>query len=283
MSGTWRALPRNDCARPRLAPFQLRHARTRSQDFQVGRLLNAVDELGLANDTVVVFSSDHGPEEPSCGDPSTHGGVADFGSTGCARGDKHTFLDGGIKIPFIVRYPGHVPAGESACTTSHVDILPTVCALAGIKAPKPIDGTSVLDVWLNRRTQSSPSCSNRTKPLLWAGHQDMVASNGRHKLWHAKSVSSLLHRLQLNASHNMLWRSTQLHHPASMLLFDVLNDPAEMHPLNLTGGMKYVANGLRAQLESWMCRHCTQLQWQKLRHPPFECGASKGDKPIENR
>ena len=135
--------------------------------------------MGLANDTVVVFSSDHGPEEPYCGDPSTHGGVADFGSTGCARGDKHTFLDGGIKIPFIVRYPGHVPAGESACTTSHVDILPTVCALAGIKAPKPIDGTSVLDVWLNRRTQSSPSCSNRTKPLLWAGHQDMLGCKQR--------------------------------------------------------------------------------------------------------
>ena len=111
-------------------------------DRDVGELLDLLDELGLADDTLVVFSSDNGP---------TH--VAEevdanfFRSSGGLRGLKGSLHEGGIRVPCIVRWPGRVPAGATSDFVSGFeDWLPTFAAAAGSTPPPGVDGIDLLPV-----------------------------------------------------------------------------------------------------------------------------------------
>mmetsp|Transcript_26180 Transcript_26180/g.78128 ORF Transcript_26180/g.78128 Transcript_26180/m.78128 type:complete len:365 (-) Transcript_26180:128-1222(-) len=102
-------------------------------DFQVGSLLSVLDdELGLGDQTFLLLSADHGPERPWPSGP-TDAELNNMGRTAPgASGDKHTILEGGLLVPFLLRWRG-APAGTStACATSHLDLLPTIAALAGV-------------------------------------------------------------------------------------------------------------------------------------------------------
>ncbi len=100
-------------------------------DRQIGRLLDYLDQNNLSQNTLVVFSSDNGPEETSLTDVSV-------GSAGPFRGRKRSLYEGGIRVPFIARWPGAVPAGriDNGSVLSGVDFLPTFCALAGVAVPQ---------------------------------------------------------------------------------------------------------------------------------------------------
>ncbi|WP_198664417.1 sulfatase family protein [Jiangella endophytica] len=103
-----------------------------SLDHHIGRVLDTLDDLGLADDTLVMVTSDNGPWFE--------------GSTGGLRGTKLHTYEGGIRVPFVARWPGHIPAGavsdEPACL---FDLLPTLAGLTGATAPRdrPIDGVDV--------------------------------------------------------------------------------------------------------------------------------------------
>jgi N-acetylgalactosamine-6-sulfatase len=129
-------------------------------DTQLGRLFAALDELQLADNTVIFFSSDNGPEDYRIGNAANAG----VGSTGPLRARKRSLYEGGIRTFGLVRWPGHIPAGrrDEASVTSAVDFLPTVCRLAGVAVPASLqpDGEDVSDIWLGG---SRP----RTKPLHW--------------------------------------------------------------------------------------------------------------------
>ena len=105
-------------------------------DKDVGRIVDLVEELGLTDNTLIIFTSDNGG----------HFDTADFLNTsGPLRGFKRDLTEGGIRVPFIVRWPGVVPAGE----TSHEviafqDMLPTFAELAGAEVTDGIDGISVV-------------------------------------------------------------------------------------------------------------------------------------------
>ncbi len=107
-------------------------------DRDVGRVLDLLRELDLEQDTLVVFMSDNGP--------TPDGGGADtrfFDSTGGLRGRKGMLYEGGIRVPLIARWPGHVPAGgTSAWLGAHYDLLPTLLEVAGVPAPEDLDGLS---------------------------------------------------------------------------------------------------------------------------------------------
>lgn len=108
-------------------------------DHDVGRLLDLVDELGLTEDTIVIFTSDNGA--------SYVGGVDRefFGSLGELRGHKGNLYEGGIRVPTIVRWPGRVPANSTSEIASyHPDWLPTIAEAAGAAAPEGLDGRSLL-------------------------------------------------------------------------------------------------------------------------------------------
>lgn len=106
-------------------------------DGEVGRLLTALDRFGVASDTLVIFSSDNGPHREGGNDPEF------FRSSGPFRGRKRSLYEGGIRVPFLARWPGHTPAGvESSHVGSFADVLPTLADLAGVAPPAGLDGLS---------------------------------------------------------------------------------------------------------------------------------------------
>ena len=143
-------------------------------DARIGELLAALEKMQLTRDTLVIFSSDNGPENtgpPSrrqVDDESTGPGFGSFasvGSTGGHRGRKRSLLQGGIGVPFIARWPGKVAAGKVDDTTpiSAVDLLPTFCDIAGVELPEGYvpDGVSQMPALLG-----TPA-SERAKPIFW--------------------------------------------------------------------------------------------------------------------
>ena len=97
-------------------------------DKQVGEIMQLLDERGLADNTVLIFTSDNGPHEEGGADPDY------FNHDGKFRGLKRSTHEGGIRIPFIVRWPGHVAAGsESDQPFAFYDLMPTFCDIAAIK------------------------------------------------------------------------------------------------------------------------------------------------------
>ena len=109
-------------------------------DRDVGRILDLLDELQLAKDTVVFFCSDNGG--------SGAGGPL-FKSSGALTGHKGNFTEGGIRTPMVVRWPGNVPAARvSDAVWYFADVLPTLAALTGATPPQNIDGVNVLPALL---------------------------------------------------------------------------------------------------------------------------------------
>jgi arylsulfatase A-like enzyme len=127
-------------------------AMIQSVDESVGRVLAKLDELKLADNTVVIFSSDNG-------------GVGGYGAAGVKaseitdnaplRGGKGMLYEGGVRVPFIVRWPGIVPAGSvSDQPAIHVDIFPTFLEVAGAKPPKQmLDGVSLAPIWKDPKAE----------------------------------------------------------------------------------------------------------------------------------
>ena len=123
-------------------------------DHEIGRLLRKLDELGLADDTLVLFTSDNGPWSNDVKRQHaknaryvewTEGPELAWGRSGPLRGAKATTWEGGVRVPGIVRWPGKVPAGAtSAAMISTLDVLPTFAALAGaadaVPDDRPVDG-----------------------------------------------------------------------------------------------------------------------------------------------
>ncbi len=106
-------------------------------DADVGRLLDLLDELQISEDTVVMFSSDNGPH-----DEGGHN-TERFDPAGPLRGMKRDLFEGGIRVPFIVRWPGTTPAGT---TSSHIgyfgDLMASAAELAGVRCPEKTDSVS---------------------------------------------------------------------------------------------------------------------------------------------
>jgi len=143
-------------------------------DARIGQFLATLERLQLSDDTLVIFSSDNGPENTGprtrrdVDDMSTGRGLgtwASVGTTGGHRGRKRSLLQGGIGVPFIAKWPGKIAAGKIDDTTpiTAVDLLPTFCDVAGVTLPKGYvpDGTSQLPALLG-----TPG-GQRTKPVFW--------------------------------------------------------------------------------------------------------------------
>ncbi len=107
-------------------------------DQSVGRVLDTLDELGLAENTLVIFTSDNGPHN--------EGGhsVTRFNSAAGFQGYKRSLHEGGIRIPFIVRQPGTIQPGVTDYQGFFPDLAPTFCALAEAEPPADTDGLSLL-------------------------------------------------------------------------------------------------------------------------------------------
>lgn len=126
---------------------------TAEMDRQIGRLMDGIKELGIDDKTLVLFASDNGPYPHLAG--RTQG----------LRGCKFSLYEGGIRLPFIARWPGVVPAGATDSTTivSSVDVLPTLCKLTGMELPK---GEALDGVDRSAAIKGQPIVT-RERPLMW--------------------------------------------------------------------------------------------------------------------
>lgn len=138
-------------------------------DRHIGRLMSAIKDLGIDENTLVVFSSDNGPAH--------YGAAMVAGSTAGLKGRKVDIFEGGINVPFIVRWPNHVKQDrlDTISILSSVDLLPTFAELANTELPKDYipDGEKINDIFSN-------NTFNRTKPLFWEWKFPLI-SNKNHK------------------------------------------------------------------------------------------------------
>lgn len=120
------------------APRRMYATLISTMDEMIGKLVAEVDRLGLREDTIIVFQSDHGHSQ----EERTFGGG---GSAGIYRGAKFSLFEGGIRVPAIISWPGHLPEGESRDQlATAVDWYPTVAKLAGLKnVSHRIDGQDI--------------------------------------------------------------------------------------------------------------------------------------------
>lgn len=123
-------------------------------DAGFGRLMTELDSLGLSEDTLVFFTSDNGPAIT---------GKHPYGSSGPLRAKKGYLWEGGIRVPGLLRWPGRIdPGSTSEEPISGVDLLPTLCEIAGIEAPadRALDGASLVPLFAGGKLE-------RQTPLYW--------------------------------------------------------------------------------------------------------------------
>jgi hypothetical protein len=137
-------------------------------DESVGRLLDKLDEHGIADNTLVLFTSDNGPHREGGFDPQFND------SNGPLRGIKRDLYEGGIRVPLLARWPGKLPAGS---TNDHVgafwDFLATFADLAGAGAPPDTDGISIAP------TLSGNAADQQNHEFLyWEFHEGEASKQG---------------------------------------------------------------------------------------------------------
>lgn len=196
-----------------------------SLDDSVGRLLKRLDELGLRENTIVVFNSDQGADMTKAG----LGGLRDnlMGYNGPMRGGKHTMWQGGQCVPWIVRWPGHVPPGrvDSQSVISGVDWLPTLCAITGVKINvADFDGEDASAAWLGK------SVHVRTKPLFWKTSSPRSEAYIREGQWKL--------------------RYPTLRNGGEKELYDLIADPSES--TNIAAQHPEIAIQLSAKVAAWV-------------------------------
>ncbi len=126
-------------------------------DYETGRLLDVIDNLGLRQNTLVIFTSDNGPwNQPKYTDRKKGHpeGSVFWGQSGPLRNGKGSCYEGGYRLPCIVRWPGKVPAGRvSDAIFATIDFMPTFAHLAGFEVPsdRRIDGIDQTDLLLGNR------------------------------------------------------------------------------------------------------------------------------------
>jgi len=182
-------------------------------DHQLGRVLATLDELGLAENTVIIYTADHGD---LCGG---HGMI-----------DKHYVMyDELVRVPLIVRWPGHVPAAHrcDAFVTSAIDLATTFCDIAGVVPPATFAGQSVL--------------------ALLEGPASAGARPDIFTTYHGNQFGLYSQRMVRDRRWKYIWNAT-----AEDELYDLLNDPGEL--INLAADVAYTteATRLRLRLVDWM-------------------------------
>jgi len=171
-------------------------------DHRSGQILQTIDELGIKDNTIVLWLSDNGPEE-----------IEGFqGTAGYWRGHYFTALEGSLRVPAIMRWPGKIPANSVSNEIMHiVDVLPTLAKVAGYKVPndRKIDGVNQLD-WLMGKQEKS----NREGFPIYNG-DTLFAYKWRNWKMHLVQLDSMLAApKRLNMPH----------------LFNLIQDPKEKYP-----------------------------------------------------
>ncbi|MEG3658137.1 arylsulfatase [Arenibacter palladensis] len=130
-------------------------------DEQVGEIVQKVNDLGIADNTIIIFTSDNGPHLEGGADPDY------FDSNGLLKGYKRDLYEGGIRVPMMVKWPNKIKPGT---VTGHVsafwDVFPTLAEIAGVKETPGLDGISLLPTLLGKSTEQKEH-----EYLYWEFHE----------------------------------------------------------------------------------------------------------------
>jgi len=205
-----------------------------SLDDSVGAIRAKLKAEGLEKNTLIVFLSDNG--------------CAAYIQGACSNaplnGHKGTHLEGGVRVPFIVAWPGSIPGGQvDDRTVSSLDIVPTAAALAGASLPKASDGVNLIPFV----TGANRAAPNPT--LYWRAGPNYAIRDGRWKLWEANradpsEVASNAAAITPDGTHAV--RSPLGQH---VMLFDLNGDPGEK--TNVAAANPGVVATLQAKLKAW--------------------------------
>jgi uncharacterized sulfatase len=177
-------------------------------DASTGAIADALDRLGLARNTLVLVTSDNGPWFE--------------GSAGAIRGRKNEVFEGGMRVPLIARWPGHVPAGQRIDdVAAAIDLFPSALALAGLPLPadRAVDGVSLATLLSGRRGAPLPE-----RPIFYYSDRSLYAVRlGR---WKAHRRHGVYGGLAAD------WSFVPLL-PRGPWLFDLARDPDESYDVSL--------------------------------------------------
>lgn len=228
-----------------------------SLDDNLGRLLETIDQVGIRQNTVVIFMSDNG-------------GVSRSFRAGL-RGQKGTVYEGGIRVPFIARWPGKFPAGATVqAMVQHIDVFPTLCELIGASLPtgRKIDGKNILSLLRDGDGKSPHEYLfhqwNRVRPLLSAPPPEQAATldlgdQGRFQpSWAVRNARGYkLVRYLMSG-----WGNSDAQ--PELQLFDLTNDPGETN--DIAAEHPGIVRELRNKFEAWFA-DVTRDQDYSLRVP----------------
>ena len=207
---------------------QIYFATVLEMDRQIGMFLDSLEQKRLKENTIVVFSSDNGPEDINIRN-SSHSGVGDAGPF---RGRKRSIYEGGIRVPLIIRWPGgDVPAGkiDNTSVIGAVDFFPFICDLTGVDIDlSHLDGESRADCFLG-------NSNARTKSLMWECRHEIPG----HVLHKSPQLAIRDGQYKLLLNPDKSW----------VELYDILTDPREMN--NITEKFPKMMETLSKKLLVW--------------------------------
>ena len=214
-------------------------------DSYTGELLDTIDELGIAENTIFIFTADNGPEALDYGETSMTVETALHGSPGPWRATLFTGYEGALRVPFVIRWPGKIEAGRVSDEIVHeMDLFPTLAAIAGGKVPqdRPVDGIDMSDFLLGKTEKSG-----REGFIVYMGN-DVFGVKWRDWKLHFKEQSG--------------WNGV-LREYTMPRLYNLINDPQEKD--NVLFPHTWVPKAALPQL----MEHVASLK----RYPPIPAGA----------
>jgi arylsulfatase A len=207
-------------------------------DHHVGEVMRALDELGLTQNTLVVFTSDNG-------------GHPEFSANAPLRGSKWNVYEGGLRVPWIVRWPGKVPGGATNdARFIGTDLMPTLASAAGVALPRgvPLDGRDVLPLW---RGEKAAMTASRERELVWHFpfyHPETGFAASKPQIGVGDFAVSQT-RPQ-SAIHVGDWKLIHFYEDNRDELYQLVDDPSEMKDLAAKEPAK--ARALRRQLDDYL-------------------------------
>ena len=220
-------------------------------DSYVGELLDTLDELDIADDTIFIFTADNGPEALSAGETSMTVETAMHGSSGPWRSTLFTGYEGALRVPFAVRWPGKIQAGKVSDDIVHeMDLFPTLAKLVGGKVPQDrvIDGLDMSDFLLGKQQHSE-----RDGFIVYMGN-DIFGVKWRDWKLHFKEQTG--------------WNGV-LREYTMPRVYNLISDPQERD--NVLFPHTWVPKAALPQLEE----HVVSLK----KHPPIPAGTQDPYKP----
>jgi len=156
-------------------------------DRDIGKIVELIDELGLKEDTLIIFTSDNGPTYDRLGGSDSEF----FNSAGGFRGYKGSVYEGGIRVPMVASWPGQIPPNQvSDVPSAFWDLLPTICQVSGARVPEGVDGISIFPTLTGKGKQELhkyllwefPSYGTQQALRLgrWKGVRQKIAKGNKH-------------------------------------------------------------------------------------------------------